>query len=297
MRAAGSASAASSAWQSREASLRALEEQLGLAGPAQSEPLPVVSSPGAPPAAVARPRTPGAPAPERARTPPAAGRGGGDAAPPAAAAGRARARDAEPRPGEPPPRLARPLSGGGGGGARPERGGSQGAGPAPGLGERRGSHGQRLAALARSVRAGLENGGSDKLASLGPEELAKLTALLESMEREQAGATGDRCGPQACPCCCLRSKAQNQRACHWPESALQCGKPGRSRGGRRGLRGLVRRCARGAGMPAQVAAVRALSGSDGVGRARRSGQRARHAEQPAAQPRRPPGRSTTPPGP
>jgi len=166
VRAACSASVASSAWQSREASLRALEEQLGLAGPAHSEPprvsepLPRVSSPGGPPAAAARPRTPGAPAPERARTPPAAGRGGADAAPPAAAAGRARARDAEPRPGEPPPRLARPLSGGGGGGARPERGGGQGAAPAPGL-ERRGSHGQGLAALARSVRAGLENGGSE----------------------------------------------------------------------------------------------------------------------------------------
>jgi len=220
VRAAGSASAASSAWQSREASLRALEEQLGLAGPAHSEPLPMVSSPGAPPAAVARPRTPGAPAPERARTPPAAGRGGGDAAPPAAAAGRARARDAEPRPGEPPPRLARPLSGGGGGGARPERGGGQGAGPAPGLGERRGSHGQRLAALARSVRAGLENGGSDKLASLGPEELAKLTALLESMEREQAGATGDRCGPQGLPL--LLSAEQGSKPAGMPLACKRC---------------------------------------------------------------------------
>lgn len=201
------------AWQSREASLRELEAKLGLS-PAPSAELA---------AGAQRLRTPGPsqrsanPKPDRARTPPAAARAGsGDMGGAAAWAARA----AEPRVSD--PRANPERRGGsaaasgtapGSGGGRLERAGSQGQGLGPrqgsvqvqGLGprqgsgqalERRGSQGQSLAALARSVRAGLESGRAPQLEGLGREELGKLTSLLESMEREQAGAGGERCGPR-----------------------------------------------------------------------------------------------------
>ena len=170
-----------------------------------------------------RPRTPGPPQrsanpkPDRARTPLAAARAGsGDMGGAAARAARA----AEPRVSDPrtnPERHAGNAAASGAapgsGGGRLERAGSQGQGLGPRQGsapgqalgprqgsgqglERRGSQGQSLAALARSVRAGLESGHAPQLEGLGREELDKLTSLLESMEREQAGAGGERCGPR-----------------------------------------------------------------------------------------------------
>ncbi len=194
-----SASAASIAWQTREASLRELEAQLGLTPAAPAEECPPVAPLRAP-----RARTPGPQGPDRARTPPSGGSGGGGGG-----GGVRSHRLGDPRAADPKAGLERrPSAGntgagaaaaaGSGGGGRMERRGSQASGMA-GLGlERRGSQGQQsLAALARSVRAGLEGGGAAGLEGLGREELGKLTALLQSMEREQAG-TGTGAGADRC---------------------------------------------------------------------------------------------------